>query len=294
MGKDSAGTRQPGCERLPLTGHRVAFEQFACRPIAASGLGEQRLVDVQLTAASDDVPGALGHHRGGLVVIGLVQESAAWVDIAPQVHRAAGADFSLARYQGFRVHPLGYVEAPGERIERAQQIGHEGPASSGAGIPRRRRKLAEEVAAGVTDDVGILEFCQVVLVAVVGRAVSTRLCLGVGRAHRLHFHPGIGSGGRVAGDHGVGHVVPDFHRGSDRAAAVAAVQPIANTDHTVCQAVGGEYRRHQGRRVEGERRQARREQDGGDAGAQTVRALHGRTVRCELISATALATSGSP
>jgi hypothetical protein len=49
-------------------------------PVAVAGSGEQRLVDVDLLAARDEVAGALGDDRARLVVVGLVQEAAARID----------------------------------------------------------------------------------------------------------------------------------------------------------------------------------------------------------------------
>ncbi len=58
--------------------------------------GEQRLINVDLSPARDDIACALGHHCTGLVVVGLVQETPAGIHVAPEVHRGACTDLTHA------------------------------------------------------------------------------------------------------------------------------------------------------------------------------------------------------
>ncbi|MCY1304735.1 hypothetical protein D9M70_545030 [compost metagenome] len=198
---------------MPLTCLRVAFDQRAGWPVAVLGVCEQRLVDVELAAAGDDIAGALGHHGPCQVVVALVQKPAAWVDVAPEVAAGSGADLTLAGRQRFRVEQLGNVVAPGEGVEGAQQVGHEGAAGSCAAVAEAGGELAERIAAGMADHVGILELGQVVFVVVVGRAVAAGRRRGVGRAHQSHLQPGIGTSIRVAGHHRIRHEVAHLDRG---------------------------------------------------------------------------------
>ena len=83
------------------------------------------------------------------------------------------------------------VVAPGERVERAQQIRHEGRASAFAGVAGRAGELAEHHPGRMADDIGVLELGEVVLVVVIGRAVTASLGGRVGHAHRPDFQPRV-------------------------------------------------------------------------------------------------------
>ena len=119
---------------------------------------------------------------------------------------------------------------------------------------QRARELAEHLAARVANDIGVLELGQVVLVVVVDRAIPAGLRRRVGRAHRTYFRPGVFASVGIAGHHGVRDVMPHLDRGAHRAPGPGAVEPVADADHSVLQAVGRERRRDDGCRVEREGR----------------------------------------
>ncbi|MPM83147.1 hypothetical protein SDC9_130210 [bioreactor metagenome] len=120
----------------------------------------------------------------------------------------------------------------------------------------------------MADDIGVLELGEVVLVVVIGRAVTASLRGRVGHAHRPDFQPRVFAGVRVARHHRIGDVVAHLDGSANRAAEGRAVQPVADTDHAVFEAVGGQRRRDDGGGVQGERRRGRAQQQRGDGGAQ--------------------------
>src|SRR3546814_2233160 len=74
------------------------------------------------------------------------------VHIAPQVHATARSDLALAGNERLGVHGLRHVVAPGQRVQSAEQVRHEGCARALAEIPRTRDELVEHIAAGMTED----------------------------------------------------------------------------------------------------------------------------------------------
>lgn len=237
VGKDGTASGQGGGQFLPFAGGGIAFHQGTGRPIPRGLSGQQGLVDVDLAAAGYDVARPLGHHRPCLVIVHVMQETAAGVDIAPEVEGAARADFTPAQYQGFRVERFGKVVAPGEGVQGAEQVGHKGRARPFAAIAPLAGELAEDIAAGMADDIRILELGQVVLMGFVGRAVTAGLCRFVGRAHGGDLRPGVFAGIGITGDHRVGYIVTDLNGGFDGATVGRAKQPIADTDNAVFEAV---------------------------------------------------------
>src|SRR3546814_5998549 len=85
----------------------------------------------------------------------------------------------------------------------------------------------------MADDIGVLELGEVVLVVVIGRAVTASLGGRVWHAHRPDFLPRVFSGVRVARHHRIGDVVAHLDGGANRAAEGRAVQPVADSDHAV-------------------------------------------------------------
>lgn len=248
VGKGSAALAQRGRELLPLAGGGIALEQLASGPVAVLWLGKQRLVDVDLARARDHIPGALGHDRRGLVVVGLMQEAAARIDVAPQVSRAA--HFALARDEGLRVDGFGDAVSPGQVVVVAQQVGHIGGTGALTDVARAAGELAEGIAARVADDIGVLEAGADSGVGL-GRAVARVIAAGrntADRAEGRHLGPWVLAGIGVAGHHGIGHKVPYLGRGLHLAAVGGAEQPVADADHLVFEAVGRERGRHDGRR----------------------------------------------
>ncbi len=238
MREHSARTGHRGGEFLPLARGGIAFDKFACRPIAIASGGEQKLVDVDLAAAGNDIAGALRDDGTALVVVGLVQESASRVDGAPQVERGPRPNFAHARDQCFRIDGLRHVVAPCHRVERAQQVWHEGRACTLAGIARSTGELAEHGTTGMADYVRILELRQVVFVVLVCRAIATGLRRGVRHAHGTHFDPRVFASVGIAGNHGIRHVMANFHRCPYRAAEGGAKEPVADPDDPVFEAIG--------------------------------------------------------
>jgi ParB-like chromosome segregation protein Spo0J len=78
---------------------------------------------VRLHAPRDDIARALRDDGAALVVVGLVQEAAARIDVAPQVQRRAAADLAHAGDQRLGVHHLRDVVAPGQRVEVLSRYG---------------------------------------------------------------------------------------------------------------------------------------------------------------------------
>ena len=223
---------------------------------------------MNLVAARHDVARALRDHGAALVIVGLVQEATAGIHVAPEVQAGARTDFAPAGDERFGVERFRDVVAPGDRVERAQQIRHEGRASAFAGVAGGAGELAEHHPGRMADDIGVLELGEVVLVVVIGRAVTARLGGRVGHAHRPDFQPRVFAGVRVARHHRIGDVVAHLDGGANRAAEGRAVQPVADSDHAVFEAVGGQRRRDDGGGVQGERRRGRAQQQRGGGGAQ--------------------------
>src|SRR3546814_16348582 len=70
-------------------------------------------------------------------------------------------------------------------------IRHEGRASAFAGVAGGAGELAEHHPGRMADDIGVLELGEVVLVVVIGRAVTASLGGRVGHAHRPDFLPRV-------------------------------------------------------------------------------------------------------
>ncbi len=236
MGEHGAGHRKSGLQPLPLAAAGIAFAQFPGRPVARFGLGQQRLVQMRLAAAGDDIAGALGDHGGGLVVIGLLHKTTARIDRPPQVAGYRRSNFAATRNQCFGVQHLGQVLPPGQRIEGAQQIRHERRTGPGTVVAELAGEAPEEKCARMTDHIGILETEQRVLVCLIGGAVAPALRAGIRRAHQRHLAPRIGAGVRVSRHHRVGHKMPNLDRSFDLAAVGCTAQPVADPDHAVGQA----------------------------------------------------------
>ncbi|MNM95541.1 hypothetical protein D3C81_1079910 [compost metagenome] len=224
---------------------------------------------MNLVAARHDVAHALGDHSATLVIVGLMQKSTTRIDVAPEVERRALANLAQAGNQRLGVEHFRDVVAPGQRVERTQQVRHEGRARAFAGVAGSAGELAEHRAGRVADDIRILELGNVVLVVVIGRAVTASLSGRVGHAHRPDFQPRVFAGVAVARYHRIGDVVAHLDGGANRAAEGRAVQPVADSDHAVFEAVGGQRRRDDGGGVQGERRCVRAQQQRGGGGAQT-------------------------
>lgn len=118
---------------------------------------QQRLVHVHLPTAGHDVAGTLGDHGGSLVIVGLLDEAASWIEVAPEVRRGTAANLASAWGQRLGVDGFRNPIPPCQGIERAQQVGHEGGAGSGTGVAGLTGELTEGPTARVADQIGVLE-----------------------------------------------------------------------------------------------------------------------------------------
>ena len=203
-----------------------------------------------LPGAGDDIGRALGSGRRGLVVVHLGQEAAARIDIAPQV--AGLAQLTHAGRQRLRVERLGNAAAPCQGVQGREVVGLEGRRCPGAGHAEGAGEAAEGLAGGMANGVHILEAQVLVLSPVgIGRALSSGQRLAQRRRQRRYLPPGVVAGVLVAGDHQLGNIVAHLHRGANRAARPGAVEPDADADDLVVQALGGKCRGDDLRRGQG-------------------------------------------
>src|SRR5258708_29188591 len=104
-----------------------------------------------------------------------MQEASAGIGIAPEIHGDATADLPHPRNQRFRIHRLGDVVAPGDRIEGAQQVGYVWSAGACADVAGLTGELIKGGASGMANHIGVLELRQVILMVLVGGSVASRL-----------------------------------------------------------------------------------------------------------------------
>src|SRR5690349_1601736 len=96
---------------------------------------------MQLIVSSDDIARALRDDCARFVGVGLMEKAAAWINVAPEIERGATTHFPEARNQRFGVKRFGQVVAPANRVERGEQVRHEGTSCALA-----------DVAAGLRED----------------------------------------------------------------------------------------------------------------------------------------------
>ncbi len=167
---------------------------------------------MRLANAGDEVAGALRHHRGGLEVIGLYQESLPRVDATPHVAEGLATDLAHARSQRLRVNGLGDGVAPGQRIERAQVVGRKRhrPARTRIAEAETLGQGRQGSAAGMPDAVDILETGQVVALRRGRDQVAPALRQGRRYRKGRHLAPGVTAGVGIARHHQLGNEVPDL------------------------------------------------------------------------------------
>lgn len=133
---------------------------------------------MNLAEAGSDVTSALRDDCTGLVVVDLVEEAAAWVEISPIARREWATYFAHPWDERFGVDGFGHSVSPGNGVQRTEEVGHIRQGCPFARVARGTGELAECCAAGVADDVGLLELDGSVFSDVVGGAVFA--CLGHG------------------------------------------------------------------------------------------------------------------
>lgn len=173
---------------------------------------------MRLTNAGDEIAGALRHHRRGLEVVGLYQETLPWVDAAPHVAECLATDLAHARNERLRVDGLGDGVAPGQRIERAEVVGRKRHRPARTCIAEAVGQGSQGSAAGMPDAVDILEAGQVVALRRGRDQVAPALRQGRWRRQGRHLAPGIAAGVGIARHHQLGNEVANLGRGSHRAA----------------------------------------------------------------------------
>src|SRR5258708_36811416 len=104
-----------------------------------------------------------------------MQEASAGIGIAPEIHGDATADLPHPRNQRFRIHRLGDVVAPGDRIEGAQQVGYVWSAGACADVAGLTGELIKGGGSGRANDRGVLNLRQAFLKVLAEVSAATRL-----------------------------------------------------------------------------------------------------------------------
>ena len=250
---------------------------------------------MELADSRGDVAGALGDDGRRLVVVGLVQESAARIEVPPHVAGEDSTHLAQPWDQRFGVHLLGNAMPPANGVQCAEEVRHQREGGARANVPRGAGEPAERGPARMADHIRFLEAADAVLGLVVGGRVIAGLGEGIRCAQRRHFRPGVAPGIRIAGDDCGRHVVADLDRRLHLAAMRAAEQPGADPDDLVFEALRGKGGGDDGGAVDRGRGRGREAEGGGRrCQAAEVEAGHQRVLLALAISSRARGTSGSP
>ena len=130
---------------------------------------------MELADSRGDIAGALGDDGCRLVVVGLVQESAARIEVPPHVAGEDSPHLAQPWDQRLGVHLLGNSMPPANGVQCAEEVGHQREGSARTNVPRGAGEPAERGSARMADHIRFLEAADAVLGLVVGGRVIAGL-----------------------------------------------------------------------------------------------------------------------
>ncbi len=106
---------------------------------------------MELADSRGDIAGALGDDGCRLVVVGLVQEAAARIEVPPHVAGEDSTHLAQPWDQRFGVHLLGNSMPPANGVQCAEKVRHQRDGGARANVPRGAGEPAERGAPGLGD-----------------------------------------------------------------------------------------------------------------------------------------------